>query len=55
MFLVNRSVAVWNRPDRIGLAVNIASFVGAPIILNAIIFTFGIDRRAVLAAVKTRA
>ena len=46
MSLFDRSVAVWNRPDRIALAVNIASFVGATIILNGVIFAFGIDRRA---------
>ncbi len=46
MSLMNRSVALWNRPDRVGLLATIAFFVGATIILNGIIFGFGIDRSA---------
>ena len=46
MAVTNRSIAVWNHPDRIGLVATIALFVDAPIILNGIIFSFGIDRNA---------
>jgi tryptophan-rich sensory protein len=43
---IDRQIAAWDRPDRVGLLANIALFVGTTIVLNGIIFAFGIDRRA---------
>ena len=43
---IDRPIAAWDRPDRVGLLANIALFVGTTIVLNGIIFAFGIDRRA---------
>ena len=43
---INQRLAVWQRPDRAGLFATIAWFVGAAIFLNAIIFSFGVDRNA---------
>jgi tryptophan-rich sensory protein len=46
MSIISRTIALWNRPDRVGLLTTIASFVGTTVILNGIIFGFGIDRGA---------
>ena len=41
---MNRPLAVWDRLDRLGLTATIAAFVGAAVVVNAIIFAFGIDQ-----------
>jgi translocator protein len=43
---LNQHIAVWRRTERAGLFATIAWFVGAAIFLNAIIFSFGVDRNA---------
>jgi translocator protein len=46
MSVIDRPVAIWDRPDRVGLVATIALSVGATIVLNGIIFAFDIDRNA---------
>ena len=46
MSMIKQTIALGHRPDRVGLLVTMAWFVGATIVLNGIIFGFGVDRNA---------